>query len=106
MEGSEYGTGAGGRPSPPSSKYCTIRAEPPWTTNQVGSRGAARHYPLMSVEEISSLRVEGLAANDAHLWLWVTNSNISEGITVMEAWGFTYKSVLTWIKPYIRLGQY
>lgn len=106
MEVSGHGTGAAERLSPSSSKYRTILADPPWSTNQTGSRGAIRHYPLMSVQDICSLQVERLAADDAHLWLWVTNSNISEGITVMEAWGFRYKSLLTWIKPYIRLGQY
>jgi N6-adenosine-specific RNA methylase IME4 len=88
-------------------RYHTILADPPWgTRNQMGGLGAGRHYPLMSLEAIRALRVRDLVADDAHLWLWVTNSDWQEQVTVMEAWGFTYKSCLTWIKPYIRLGQY
>lgn len=86
--------------------YRTILADPPWQTNQTGSRGAIRHYPLMRLDEICGLRVDRLAAASAHLWLWVTNSNIMEGLAVMEAWGFAYRSCLTWIKPSFRLGVY
>jgi N6-adenosine-specific RNA methylase IME4 len=87
-------------------KYRTILADPPWKTNQTGSRGASRHYPLMSLSDICALQVDRLTADDAHLWLWITNSNFFEAIDVMDTWGFRYKSCLTWIKPYFRLGQY
>ncbi|GAA4550019.1 MT-A70 family methyltransferase [Amycolatopsis samaneae] len=87
--------------------YRTILADPPWgRSSQCGQRGADRHYPLMSLEAIRALPVGQLAAEDAHLWLWVTNHDWREQVTVMEAWGFTYKSCLTWIKPYFRLGRY
>jgi len=87
-------------------KYGTILADVPWKTNQTGGRGASRHYPLMSLSAICALRVDQLAADDAHLWLWITNSNFFEAMDVMEAWDFRYKSCLTWIKPYFRLGSY
>ena len=96
MAVSENGTGAPQRPSP--AKYRTILADPPWRTNQTGSRGASRHYPLMATEDICRLRVGSLAADEAHLWLWVTNSNLDEGIAVMDAWEFSYRSCLTWVK--------
>jgi N6-adenosine-specific RNA methylase IME4 len=86
--------------------YRTILADPPWRTNQVGSRGAQRHYSLMEQEEIGALRIDRLAAAEAHLWLWVTNSTILEGLSVMSAWGFSYRSCLTWIKPRLGLGRY
>lgn len=87
--------------------YRTILADPPWgTANQRGARGADQHYPLMPLDDIRALRVDRLAAPNAHLWLWVTNHDWRDQITVMEAWGFTYKSCLTWIKPYFRLGHY
>lgn len=86
-----------GRPSH-SRKYHAILADPPWSTNQVGKYGASRHYPVMKLNDICALRVDKLAADDAHLWLWVTNSNFFEGIDVMNAWGFSYRSCLTWVK--------
>jgi N6-adenosine-specific RNA methylase IME4 len=86
--------------------YPTILADPPWQVNQVGARGAEYHYNLMNLAAISALRVERLAAPDAHLWLWVTNGALPMGRQVMEAWGFSYRSCLTWIKPRYGLGQY
>jgi N6-adenosine-specific RNA methylase IME4 len=96
---------ASGTPFP--DRYPTILADPPWdTTNQKGKWGASNHYPLMPVAEIAALPVGRLAAENAHLWLWVTNADWREQITVIEAWGFSYRSCLTWIKPYFRLGGY
>jgi N6-adenosine-specific RNA methylase IME4 len=60
----------------------------------------------MTLDAIRALRVDRLVATDARCWLWATNGDWHQQITVMEAWGFTYKSCLTWIKPYYRLGQY
>ncbi len=88
-------------------KYRTILADPPWDVpNQRGGYGAVRHYRLMALDDIKALRVDKLADDNSHLWLWVTNADWPQQITVMEAWGFTYKSCLTWIKPYFRLGNY
>jgi N6-adenosine-specific RNA methylase IME4 len=86
--------------------YPTILADPPWDIGQRGNHGAERHYPVMSVERICALGVERLAAENAHLWLWVTNASIHAGKQVMEAWGFSYRSCLTWIKPRFGLGLY
>ncbi|MEA5358761.1 MT-A70 family methyltransferase [Amycolatopsis sp., V23-08] len=71
----------------PLKTYHTILADPPWSTNQQGARGASMHYPLMKLREICDLPVQVLAADDAHLWLWVTNSTFLEGLRVIEAWG-------------------
>jgi N6-adenosine-specific RNA methylase IME4 len=99
---SELGSSSGLR-----GEYRTILADPPWgTRNQKGGYGADRHYPLMPVEEICELAVARFAAADAHLWMWVTNADIFEQIAVMEAWGFSYRSCLTWIKPRFGLGIY
>ena len=87
-------------------KYSVILADPPWDVQQKGAYGAERHYSLMSLERIKALPVEDLAANDAHLWLWVTNATLREGYDVMESWGFTPRSPLTWIKPRFTLGVY
>jgi N6-adenosine-specific RNA methylase IME4 len=94
------------RPQSPVCRYRTILADPPWELGQVGRWGADRHYPVMSVEEICALPVTNVVADEAHLWLWVTNGTLFAGRAVMEAWGFSYRSCLTWIKPRYGLGQY
>jgi N6-adenosine-specific RNA methylase IME4 len=86
--------------------FGTILADPPWDVWQRGGRGAHRHYHLMSVEEIAALPVGKLASASAHLWLWVTNASLFAGQEVMEAWSFTYRSCLTWVKPGLGLGSY
>jgi N6-adenosine-specific RNA methylase IME4 len=72
--------------------YATLLADPPWNIHQRGTLGAHRHYRL-------------IAADDAHLWLWVTNASLWAGKQVMDPW-FTYRSILTWTKPRFCLGTY
>ncbi len=87
-------------------KYTVILADPPWDVQQKGAYGAERHYSLMSLERIKELPVADLASENAHLWLWVTNATLRDGYDVMESWGFTPRSPLTWIKPRFTLGVY
>lgn len=87
-------------------QFRTILADPPWDIQQSGERGARLHYPLMTLDRIRALPVASLAADDAHLWLWVTNATLRAGYDVMETWGFTPRSPLTWIKPRLGLGNY
>jgi N6-adenosine-specific RNA methylase IME4 len=84
--------------------YPTVLADPPWNLQQLGTR--PRHYNLMSTEQIGALPVRRLAASDAHVWLWVTNGSIFAGRSVMEAWGFSYRSGLAWIKRHFGMGTY
>jgi len=86
--------------------FRTILADPPWEVQQQGARGAQAHYRLMSVAQVASMPVGDLAAADAHCWLWVTNATLRAGYEVLEAWGFTPRSPLTWIKPRLGLGNY
>jgi len=87
-------------------RFKTILADPPWDVQQKGRLGAATHYRLMTLDAIKGMPVSELAAADAHCWLWVTNATLRAGYDVMEAWGFTPRSPLTWIKPRLGLGQY
>jgi len=87
-------------------RYSVICADPPWDIQQAGSLGAGRHYELMTLDQIKAMPVADLAEDDAHLWLWVTNATLRHGYDVMEAWGFTPRSPLTWIKPRFTLGNY
>jgi N6-adenosine-specific RNA methylase IME4 len=86
--------------------FRTILADPPWDVQQKGRWGALAHYHLMSVDAIKAIPVGDLATADAHCWLWVTNATLRAGYDVMEAWGFTPRSPLTWIKPRLGLGLY
>lgn len=87
-------------------KYKTILADPPWDINQTGKRGAESHYNLMTLDAIKKMPVADLCDENAHLWLWVTNGLLQEGLDVMKAWGFTFRSPFYWIKPRLGLGNY
>lgn len=91
-------------------KYKTIYADPPWNEQGGGKikRGADRHYPLMKTGEIVGLAsmVDGLAEDNCHLYLWVTNNFLPDGLEVMKEWGFNYKTTITWVKDKFGLGQY
>jgi len=84
----------------------TILADPPWDVYQSGSYGADRHYDLLNLDQIKAMPISEIAEDDAHLWLWVTNATLRAGYDVIEAWGFTPRSPLTWIKPRLQLGHY
>ena len=87
-------------------RFRTILADPPWDVQQQGRLGASQHYALMTLDQIKAMPIADLAEDDAHLWLWVTNATLRAGYDVIEAWGFTPRSPLTWIKPRILLGNY
>jgi len=89
-------------------KYKTILADPPWAEYGGGKikRGADRHYKLMKTPDIKKLDIASLADDNCHLYLWVTNNFLQDGLDVMKAWGFKYKTMITWVKPTIGLGQY
>ncbi len=95
------------RPPPhtelPEGKYGAILADPPWQFRTYGSGGKGRsaenHYPTMSLEEIASLDVEGLVAPDCVLFLWAVAPLLPEAFTIIEAWGFQYKTTaFNWVK--------
>lgn len=89
------------------TKYRTILADPPWDIQQKGkSRGAIKHYNLMTLERIKALPVADLVEDNAHCWLWVTNATLEAGYDVLRAWGFIPRSIYTWCKPRLGLGVY
>lgn len=81
-------------------RFNTVLADPPWMERGGGQvkRGADRHYPLMSTRDICGLPVSEFAYDDAHLYLWVTNNFLMDGLEVMSAWGFRYVTNLCWGK--------
>lgn len=90
----------------PPTRFATILADPPWNIQQQGGLGASRHYRLMSLHQIQALPVAGLAMPEAHLWLWATNAALESAFKVARAWGFEPRSLLTWLKPRLGLGNY
>lgn len=85
--------------------FSAIVIDPPWRYDNVATRGAAEdHYGTMTQAELLALELP--AATNSHLYLWVTNSFIRDGFELMERWGFTYKTCLTWCKPQIGMGNY
>lgn len=84
-------------------KYTTILADPPWQFQNKTGKMAPEHkrllrYPTMRLREILELPVAELASTNSHLYLWVPNALLAEGLAVMKAWGFTYKTNLVWYK--------
>lgn len=92
----------------PNKKYKTIYVDPPWPEYGGGKikRGADKHYNLMTIKAITSLPIQDICAENAHLYLWVTNNYLPVGLEVMKAWGFVYKTAITWGKDKFGLGQY
>src|SRR3990172_8723012 len=83
--------------------YSTILADPPWRFQNRTGKMAPEHqrllrYPTLELDEIYQLPVGDLAASKSHLYLWVPNSLLAEGLETMRRWGFTYKTNLVWYK--------
>lgn len=84
-------------------QFATILADPPWQFQNRTGKMAPEHkrllrYPTMELEEIYELPVARFAAARSHLYLWVPNALLAEGLEVMRRWGFTYKSNIVWHK--------
>lgn len=83
--------------------FSTVLADPPWRFENRTGKMAPEHqrllrYPTMTMEEILELPVNRLAGARAHLYLWVPNALLTEGLAVMKHWGFTYKTNIVWYK--------
>src|SRR3979490_3235409 len=88
---------AGGR------RFSTVLADPPWQFANRTGKIAPEHrrlsrYGTLTLDTISAIPIEQVAGPTAHLYLWCPNALLPEGLAVMKAWGFTYKSNLIWHK--------
>ena len=84
-------------------KFRTVLADPPWQFQNRTGKMAPEHrrlsrYETMTLRDIKDLPVEATVKDTAHLYLWVPNALLREGLEVMDAWGFTYKTNLIWYK--------
>ncbi len=86
-----------------TGRFATIVADPPWRFQNSTGKVAPEHrrllrYPTMELQEIIDLPIASLSAAQSHLYLWVPNALLTEGLRVMKAWDFTYKSNIVWFK--------
>src|SRR5438067_2136981 len=81
--------------------WATILADPPWRFINRTGKVAPEHrrldrYDTMTARDIAQIPVAGIAADRAHLYLWVPNALLPEGLQVMQGWGFRYVSNIVW----------
>lgn len=86
-----------------SGKYSTILADPPWRFMNRTGKMAPEHrrlsrYATLTLQEICAIPVAVAAEDRSHLYLWVPNALLAEGLEVMRAWGFSYKANIVWHK--------
>ncbi len=84
-------------------QFGSILADPPWRFSNRTGKMAPEHrrlarYNTMTIQEILELPVAQFASPQSHLYLWVPNALVLEGLEVMKRWGFTYKTNLVWYK--------
>jgi len=86
-----------------SQRFGTILIDPPWQFQNRTGKVAPEHrrlsrYGTMTLAQIKALAIAKVAAETSHLYLWVPNALLPDGLAVMEAWGFKYKTNLVWRK--------
>ena len=89
-------------------KYKTVYADPPWFESGAGKikRGADRHYNLLHTQDIIDIFKQIPIDDNAHLYLWVTNNFLKDGLMVIDSLGFRYVTNIVWVKDRFGLGQY
>ena len=95
------------QPPPPLPQvvggFCTVLADPPWRFSNRTGKVAPEHrrldrYSTMSLDAIKQMAVKDIVATNAHLYLWVPNALLPDGMAVLDAWGFRYVSNIVWAK--------
>lgn len=84
-------------------KFATVLADPPWRFDNKTGKVAPGHrrlnrYDTLGFAEIEQLAIAKITQDAAHLYLWVPNALLPQGLSVMKAWGFQYKSNIVWHK--------
>ena len=86
----------------PTGPFQVIVADPPWQYES----SDLLPYPTMSIDAIKALPVGDLADENSILWLWTTNAHLRVAFDVVDAWGFEYKTLLTWVKDKMGRGEW
>jgi len=91
-------------------KFVVIYADPPWRYENPpmgdSNRSIENHYPTMDLDAICALPVRDIAHNDSILFMWATAPKLYESMQVLDAWGFTYRTDMVWVKDKIGMGYY
>lgn len=99
-------------PPMPSGPFRVIVADPPWMYDNRpsdASHRAVNPYASMPIDDIRDYVTpwpRGFRHKDSILWLWTTNAHLPEAFGVVDAWGFKYKTTLTWTKDKMGLGDW
>jgi N6-adenosine-specific RNA methylase IME4 len=101
-------------PALPDAKYRIIYGDPPWRYDRETHSGKgvpqktvlASHYPPMEIEALRALPIRDLCEPDSVLFLWATSPKLPEALSVMEAWGFEYRTSMVWDKQGHMVGNY
>jgi N6-adenosine-specific RNA methylase IME4 len=86
-----------------SRRYATVLADPPWQFQNRTGKIAPEHrrlarYGTLTVDAIKALPLDAITTSTSHIYLWVPNAMLPEGLAVLAAWGYTYKSNIVWHK--------
>jgi N6-adenosine-specific RNA methylase IME4/ParB-like chromosome segregation protein Spo0J len=96
-------------PLPGKGPYRVIVADPPWPyelRQEDPTHRAVYDYPSMSIAQICAMPVASIAHEDCILWLWTTNAHMCRVFSVLDAWGFAHKTILTWVKDRMGTGDW
>lgn len=93
------------------TKFDVILADPPWPYRKKIAGGSAKSaaiqkYPTLSLGDIHLLPIADITNPIAYLFLWATVPNLPMAVDTLSAWGFTYKTMITWVKPSIGMGSW
>ncbi len=96
-------------PLPGNGPYRVIVADPPWPYEmrlEDPSHRATTPYPQMSIDQICAVHVGPIAHADCIVWLWTTNFHMRAAFSVLDAWGFAPRTILTWVKDRMGTGDW
>ena len=90
-------------PPVPDGQYRTVLADPPWAYDDdlpCPKRGSSAHYDTLHAKTVAGMgpQIRKITDGNCHLYLWVTNSFLQAGFDIIKTWGFTYKTMITWVK--------
>ncbi len=89
-------------------RYPVMYADPPWRYehSETKARKIENQYPTMTLDDIKELDISSIANDNCLLFLWATSPKLAEAMDVIEAWGFTYRTCMVWVKDKIGMGYY
>lgn len=93
----------------PSGKFHVIAMDPPWSyekrPNDATQRGQTP-YPTMTIQDLAAMDIPSVCEENCILWLWTTNAFMEQAYQLARGWGFTIKTILTWVKDRMGTGDW